>query len=109
MTTFNEYQRRTGETAIFPKDKALEYLTLGLASEAGEVAGKVKKIFRDKGGLVTNEDRADLAAELGDVLWYVAQLADFLDYDLVEIAEGNLNKLKSRSARGVLIGSGDTR
>lgn len=109
MSDFNDYQRKTGDTAIYPTKQAANYLTLGLVSEAGEVAGKVKKIIRDNGGIFTASDEQDLAAELGDVLWYVAQLADILGFDLLDIADRNLDKLKSRSARGVLIGSGDKR
>lgn len=107
MREFDKYQFATAETAIYPPDQALEYLALGLASEAGEVAGKVKKYIRDGG------DRLGLsvtvADELGDVLWYAARLADDLGFALSYVAEGNLAKLRSRKARGTLGGSGDDR
>lgn len=109
MSDFNDYQRKTGDTAIYPNGQALEYLTLGLVSEAGEIAGKVKKIIRDKGGVFEAADFYDLLDEAGDTLWYIARFVDHLGFDLSEAADRNLEKLKSRSARGVLIGSGDKR
>ena len=109
MSDFNTYQWKTHETAIFPKDRDLEYLALGLVSEAGEVAGKVKKIIRDNGGVMSEAKRLELSGELGDVLWYTAQLAWLLQTQLSDVANDNLAKLRSRSARGTLIGSGDNR
>lgn len=106
---FNEYQERAKETAIYPLDRGLEYVTLGLVSEAGEFAGKVKKIIRDDGGEITYERHEELAAELGDVLWYVAQTATEVGLSLSEVAQGNLHKLSSRAERGVIGGSGDNR
>ena len=101
------YQLRAKETAIFPKDKALEYLTLGLVGESGEIANKIKKIIRDK--IPSANWKTDLPNEIGDVLWYCAMLADYLDADLGAIMENNLEKLQSRKKRGVLGGSGDNR
>ena len=103
--TATEYQKKAKETAIFPKEKALEYLALGLSSESGEVAGKIKKIIRDKSKLNPN----DIGAEIGDVLWYCALLADELKLNLGKIMENNIEKLHSRKARGVIGGSGDNR
>jgi len=103
--TATEYQDKAKVTAIFPKEKALEYLALGLSSESGEVAGKVKKIIRDKSKL----NPADLGAEIGDVLWYCALLAEELNLNLGKIMENNIDKLYSRKERGVLGGSGDNR
>ena len=103
--TATEYQDKAKVTAIFPKEKALEYLALGLSSESGEVAGKIKKIIRDKSKL----NPTDLGAEIGDVLWYCAMLADYLDANLGKIMDNNLDKLRSRKERGVLGGSGDNR
>ena len=103
--TATEYQDKAKVTAIFPKEKALEYLALGLSSESGEVAGKIKKIIRDKSKLNTN----DIGAEIGDVLWYCALLADELKLNLGKIMENNIEKLHSRKARGVIGGSGDNR
>ncbi len=108
--TFQEYQEKSTLTALYPVFGAgYVYPALGLASEAGEVAGKIKKIIRDFGGVVDAERKEQLRAELGDVLWYTAQLALQLDLSLDDIAEANIAKLMSRKDRGVLQGSGDTR
>ena len=105
-----DYQQRSRATAIYPDAGAnLAYPALGLCGEAGEVAEKVKKAIRDDGGVLTAERRAALAGELGDVLWYVAQLATEAGLDLDEVAAGNLAKLRSRQARAALQGSGDDR
>ena len=105
----SDYQQRSRRTAQYPRDAWLTYPALGLAGEAGEVAEHVKKAIRDDGAGVTPERRAALARELGDVLWYVSQLATELDLDLDAIAAENLEKLLSRQRRGVLSGSGDDR
>jgi NTP pyrophosphatase (non-canonical NTP hydrolase) len=106
----SEYQALSRRTAAYPRaGEDMTYPALGLCGEAGEVAEKVKKAIRDDGGVLSDERRAALAAELGDVLWYVAQLATEADLDLDEIAEENLAKLLSRQERGVLQGSGDLR
>jgi NTP pyrophosphatase (non-canonical NTP hydrolase) len=95
--TFEEYQRQASETAMYPKRlQNLEYPTLGLTGEAGEVANVVKKIQRDFGGKITDEIRAKLKDELGDVLWYISACADELDLTLEEVAEFNINKLARR-------------
>ena len=103
------YQQSASKFAIYPQDKGLEYLSLGLASEAGEVAGKVKKIIRDKNGILSDEDKQALAAELGDVLWYVTAVADDLGITISDIFYENYKKLNSRKSRGVIKGSGDNR
>lgn len=105
----SEYQRRSRRTAEYPREAWLAYPTLGLAGEAGEVAEHAKKAIRDDGGSVSDERRAAMSKELGDVLWYVAQIATELGLDLGEIADQNLSKLLSRQQRGVLSGSGDER
>jgi NTP pyrophosphatase (non-canonical NTP hydrolase) len=106
----SDYQTRSRRTAAYPDaGDNIVYPTLGLAGEAGEVAEKVKKVIRDDGGVLTDERRAALAAELGDVLWYVAQVATEARLDLEAIAQANLDKLASRAERGVLSGSGDER
>jgi NTP pyrophosphatase (non-canonical NTP hydrolase) len=105
----SEYQRRSRRTAAYPREAWLAYPALGLAGEAGEVAEHVKKAIRDDGGDVGDERKAAMAKELGDVLWYVAQIATELGLDLDQIAEQNLAKLLSRQQRGVLSGSGDER
>ncbi|MEB3322896.1 MAG: nucleoside triphosphate pyrophosphohydrolase family protein [Synechococcaceae cyanobacterium] len=104
------YQRRSRETARYPHagSNAL-YPTLGLCGEAGEVAEKVKKVLRDNDGRFDPGAVEQIALELGDVLWYVAQLATELDLRLEDIAEANLTKLASRAARNVIGGSGDRR
>jgi len=108
--TASEYQRRAAETAIFPKGKALEYLTLGLTGEAGEIANKVKKLIRDGADKEDYYEKLnDIANELGDVLWYCAMLADEVDVNLGKIMEYNLYKLADRKSRGVISGSGDNR
>ena len=104
------YQQRSRETARYPDAGANPiYPTLGLCGEAGEVADKVKKVLRDAEGRFDDGVRDDLRLELGDVLWYVAQLATELDLDLADIAAANLEKLASRAARNVIGGSGDRR
>lgn len=105
----SEYQRLSRRTAEYPREAWLSYPALGLAGEAGEVAEHAKKTIRDDGGIVTDERRAAISKELGDVLWYVAQLASELELSLEEIAAENLEKLLSRQRRGVLSGSGDER
>lgn len=105
----SEYQRLSRRTAQYPRQAWLAYPALGLAGEAGEVAEHAKKAIRDDDGTVSGQRRQAIAKELGDVLWYVAQLATELDLDLDEIAQGNLVKLLSRQQRGVLSGSGDDR
>lgn len=108
--TFEEYQKKSRETAIYPnKDNNFIYPTLGLAGEAGEIAEKIKKILRDKNGVVDEEARKEISKELGDVLWYVSQLATELNLSLEEIVSLNIEKLKSRKERGQLHGSGDNR
>ena len=104
-----EYQKLSRRTAEYPRGAWLAYPALGLAEAAGEVAEHAKKAIRDDAGTVTGERRAAMAKELGDVLWYVAQLASELELDLDEIARSNLEKLLSRQRRGVLSGSGDER
>jgi NTP pyrophosphatase (non-canonical NTP hydrolase) len=104
------YQEKACETAIFPKQKAMEYLTLGLTGEAGEIANKVKKFIRD--GAVKDEyleKRIQIGYEIGDVLWYCAVLAEELEMNLGHIMENNLQKLADRKKRGTLSGSGDNR
>ena len=106
----SEYQELSRRTATYPgAGDNIVYPTLGLAGEAGEVAEKVKKLLRDDDGVLSDERREALAGELGDVLWYVAQVATEAGLDLEEIAQGNLDKLLSRHRRGVLSGSGDSR
>ena len=105
----NDYQNESQRTAIYPLDRGIEYTALGLVSEAGEVAGKIKKVLRDNGGVFDVQAKQDIAAELGDTLWYVAALARELGRSLDGVAQDNLDKLASRARRGTLTGSGDVR
>ena len=106
----NSYQSGARSTARYPDVGSNPiYPTLGLNGEAGEVADKVKKVLRDQGGVFDPEVRESLKLELGDVLWYVAQLSSELGLTLEEVAVANLEKLASRAARGRISGSGDTR
>jgi NTP pyrophosphatase (non-canonical NTP hydrolase) len=106
----DEYQRGALRTAAARhKPNELLHLVLGLVGESGEIAEKFKKWIRDLDSDESRIDRADIAKELGDVLWYVAVLADYLDLSLDDIAAANLAKLASRQDRGVLGGSGDNR
>ena len=82
---------------------------MGLVNEAGEVAGKIKKIFRDQNGQITEKDKQSLKSELGDVLWYLTQICTELGLTLEEVAETNITKLSSRQERGKLGGDGDNR
>jgi NTP pyrophosphatase (non-canonical NTP hydrolase) len=104
--TATQYQVAACGTAIFPKETALAYLTLGLAGEAGEIANKAKKLIRDGDNA---DKRQEIGKELGDVCWYLAVLAEELDMNLGKVMEDNIEKLSSRKARGVLGGSGDNR
>lgn len=109
MEKLDEFQEGAMSTAIWEKEYDIVYPALGLASEAGEVAGKVKKVLRDNRGAFTDSKKQEIADELGDVLYYVAAVAHDLGYKLSEIAEMNHAKLASRKARGVITGSGDNR
>ena len=87
----------------------LGYLALGLVDEAGEVAGKIKKLFRDFNGEMSDSYKKEIIKEVGDVLWYMTRLADELDTNIEEIAEINKNKLQSRLERDKIHGNGDNR
>jgi NTP pyrophosphatase (non-canonical NTP hydrolase) len=108
--TPNDYQTAALQTAVYPNQgNNIVYPSLGLCGESGEVAEKVKKLIRDKEGVLTDPDREKIALELSDCCWYVAVLAYELDYTLEEVMQMNLDKLASRQERGVLSGSGDNR
>ena len=110
LETFRAYQRESRKTwGEIDVNHPIVYPTLGLANEAGEVAGKIKKIFRDKGGVIGEEDRQALKYELGDVLWYLTQICTELNLTLEEVAAANLEKLFSRLERGQIRGEGDHR
>lgn len=109
----DEYQKLAKGTSKYPDNPfGMFAVTYGLAEEAGEVAGKMKKAIRDEGfdgTNMTDERRGMLVKEIGDVMWYCALLADYLNLPLSEVAKINIDKLQDRKARGVLGGSGDNR
>lgn len=106
--TFDDYQIASCETAIYPNSCRLFYPAMGLAGESGEVANKIKKIFRGDDINIENVKKS-ISDELGDVLWYVSALANDLGLNLGDIARKNVEKLRSRKERGVIGGSGDSR
>ena len=107
---FSEYQTKARQTAKYPIiGHGVIYPTLGLTNEAGEVSGKIKKIFRDKAGKIGMDEREALKSELGDVLWYIAQVCTELELSLDEVAEANITKLLDRLDRGAIKGDGDNR
>lgn len=112
----NHYQSEAAKTSIYPKLKTKDdvhlpwvYAVIGLSGECGEIAEKFKKIIRDKGGVVSNEDKHLITKELGDVMWYLANIAKDLNIKLNTVAKENIKKLKSRKKRGKIMGSGDNR
>lgn len=117
MTTtndFEDYQLQCAKTAVYPECGegtmiAVNYAALGLGNEAGEVQGKVKKAWRDDNMEITDDRRDAIIDELGDVLWYMARLADELGVSLQQVADKNLEKLFGRLERGTIQGSGDNR
>jgi len=106
---FEEYQVAATKTAIYGSGSLIMYPALGLANEAGEVLGKIKKVLRDKDGVFTEETNKAIGDEIGDTLWYCAALARDLGLSLEDIAANNIKKLKDRQERGVISGSGDKR
>ncbi|KKQ35968.1 MAG: putative pyrophosphatase [Candidatus Nomurabacteria bacterium GW2011_GWB1_37_5] len=108
--SFEEYQKDSRKTVAYSAiGHMVIYPTLGLAGEAGEVAEKIKKVFRDDNGIFTPEHKEMIRKELGDVLWYVAQICTELDLNLEDVAKHNIEKLKSRKINNNLHGSGDLR
>ena len=111
----NEYMAQACKTAKYPTHGFLgvSYTALGLNGEAGEIAEKVKKLIRDGGDKTVDqlldEQRFEIAKEIGDVLWYTAALCREVGVSLEEVAEINLSKLRSRQERGLISGSGDNR
>jgi len=124
MMNFNEYQEKAMRTAVYPKKYSCIYPALGLAGESGETCEKVKKLIRDHEFdpeiftcCLVDDDvpqawwdkRDEIEKEIGDILWYVAALARDFGIDLNDVAEKNIEKLRSRAERNVLKGSGDNR
>ena len=107
--TFDEYQKQSRKTAKYPNiGNNFIYPTLGLSGESGEVAEKIKKVLRDKNGIIDEATRAEITKELGDVLWYLSQVASELNLSLEEVALLNIEKANSRQQRNK-IGGGDNR
>ena len=107
---FNEYQSKARETAIYPSAGSnLWYPALGLAGEVGEVEEIIKKVYRDHSGKLSGTDQERLRKELGDVLWYLANICCEAGLDLAQVARENYLKLQDRVARGVLQGEGSDR
>ena len=111
---FDDYQKRAAKYDLFEvvsdfREVGFIEKVLGLTGEAGETADKIKKVLRDKDGVISDEDRESIAKELGDVLWYIAAIARYLGVELSEVANGNIDKLESRYQRDKLHGAGDER
>lgn len=111
---FDDYQKQAITTDTYGGEGnvlSLAFINkvLGLAGEAGEVAEKVKKLHRNQDGKMSEEDRLELLKEIGDVLWYLSAIAHYLGEPLEKVAQGNLDKLSDRQARGVLKSAGDNR
>ena len=109
VSDLDMYQQVAKQTAIYPREQAIIYPTLGLTGEAGEVANKVKKIIRDDGNKINKGLVQEISAEIGDCLWYISVLADDIGCKLSDIANANLIKLANRKEKGTIHGSGDKR
>lgn len=113
MTTFNDYQSKAKRTDKYPANFAFICYALGLSSEAGEVAGKIKKLIRDKSSnsvvVCDCTDKESIIDELGDCLWYIAMMAGYMGYTMEDVAFRNIEKLADRERRGKIGGSGDNR
>ncbi len=109
VTNFEDYSEVALSTSLNLAKSDITYPVLGICGESGEVAEKIKKIIRDKGGVVSEQDKLEIGKELGDVLWYINRLAWGLGFSLREVAQLNIDKLLSRRERNVLSGSGDNR
>ena len=122
MLGLNEYQKEAHKFADYVEPTVVDswnlqkgtevpyvYPAMGLAEEAGEVLGKFAKAIRDERGVISPERKLAIIGELGDCCWFIAELATLLEVDLADVMQGNLNKLESRRARGVIHGNGDNR
>ena len=95
--TFEEYQKESRKTALYPnRDNNFIYPVLGLCGESGEIANKIQKVIRDDGGIMSGLKKEEIKKELGDVLWYISQIATELGLSLDSVAKLNIEKLKSR-------------
>ena len=109
VSDLDMYQKVALTTAIYPREQAIIYPTLGLTGEAGEVANKVKKIIRDGSDSKDEKLVSEIKAEIGDCLWYIAVLANDFDIKLSDIASANIEKLALRQKNNTIHGSGDDR
>jgi len=109
ISDLDMYQKVALTTAIYPREQAIIYPTLGLTGEAGEVANKVKKIIRDGSDSKDEKLVSEIKAEIGDCLWYIAVLANDFDIKLSDIASANIEKLALRQKNNTIHGSGDDR
>ena len=109
ISDLDMYQKVALTTAIYPREQAIIYPTLGLTGEAGEVANKVKKIIRDGSDSKDEKLVSEIKSEIGDCLWYIAVLADDFNIKLSDIASANIEKLAKRKTKGTIHGSGDNR
>ena len=109
ISDLDMYQKVALTTAIYPREQAIIYPTLGLAGEAGEVANKVKKIIRDGSDSKDEKLVSEIKSEIGDCLWYIAVLANDFNIKLSDIASANIEKLATRKSKGTIHGSGDNR
>ncbi len=111
QTSFGDYQKESRKTYshVPTNNHDLVYPSLGLSSEVGELMGKIKKVYRDKNGVIDAETKENMKGELGDILWYLTQICTNLNLTLEEIGEANLTKLFDRLKRGVVKGEGDNR
>lgn len=109
--TLDEYQKEALVTAVFTDDefRDLAHWVFGVSGEAGEIAEKIKKIVRDKSGYPDDEDKRELVKEMGDVLWYLAVLAEHLGVSFDEVGKQNISKLRDRQKRNKIHGTGDNR
>jgi len=108
---FGDYQSKSmkTDTRVVIKDSRIAYYALGIADEAGEVAGKIKKLIREKDSVLTEDYKKEIVKELGDVLWYMTQMCTYMDVKLEDVAKSSIEKIMSRQERGRLFGKGDNR
>ena len=109
---FDEYQKEAAKTGFYDTDDktyVMMYLCLGIAGESGEVIEKIKKVIRNDAGELSEEKRKAIGGEIGDVLWYLAELSRTLGLSFNDIAKANIEKCADRAKRGVIKSEGDTR
>lgn len=108
----SNYQNECGKTAVYPGKgdlTGLQYVVLGLVGEAGEIAQKLKKQIRDRAGVIDESFKENMMMEIGDCLWYIAQLCTELGLNLDAVANRNIEKLRARMLANTIKGDGDNR